>query len=83
MEVSVSTPDKVVFSDEATSVVLRSEKGEIDMLERHSNLVTLVYAGPMRIKTPSGKEFNFQVGGGALKVEGSKISILCSEVKAA
>ncbi|MDB5037110.1 MAG: atpC [Bacteriovoracaceae bacterium] len=79
MEVFLATPDKKVFSGAASDVLVNAEKGQINILEKHANLITLVKPGVVRIR--GAQEKNFQVGEGVLKVENDRVSILCKEVR--
>ena len=78
MEVFVATPERRVFSGQASDVLVSAEKGQINILERHANLVTFVKPGELRVRGESEKAF--QVGAGVLKVEGNRVSILCREI---
>lgn len=82
MEVFLATPERKVFSGEAGDVLVNAEKGQINILERHANLITLVRPGAIRIRgvKDGGEEKSFQVGEGILKVENNRVSILCNEV---
>jgi F-type H+-transporting ATPase subunit epsilon len=79
MQVSLATPEKIVFSGQADDVLIQAEKGQINILDRHSNLITLVKKGPVVVKAAQGN-LNFTVGEGVLKVEDNKVSILCGEI---
>lgn len=82
MTVSLATPEKVVFSGEADDILLNAEKGQLNILERHANLITLVKEGPLVLRS-QGREQRFQVGDGVLKVENNHLSVLCREIRAA
>jgi F-type H+-transporting ATPase subunit epsilon len=81
MEVSVATPERLVYKGVANDVLLNTEKGQINVLERHANLISMVRAGPLTIHTNTENRV-FNVSDGVLKVEDDSISILCDLVEA-
>jgi len=82
MQVSLMTPQQVVFAGEASDILINAHKGQINILERHANIITEVHPGSLRIKGPAGEKV-FKVGGGVLRVENQKCSILCMNAEAA
>lgn len=82
MNVSLATPEKMVFSGKADDVVLVAEKGQINLLERHSNLITLVKPGRLTVKLNEANSSAYEVSDGVLKVDGDRVSVLCNEIKA-
>jgi len=80
MEVSLATPEGIVFSGNTDDLLLQANAGQINILTGHSNIVTTVEEGPVVIKTSEGNK-EFQVGKGVLKVEDDKISILVDRVQ--
>lgn len=82
MNVFLATPEKVVYGDDADEVCLVAEKGQITILPRHANLLTLVKPGEVVIKSSSGEK-RFRSSEGVAKVEGDRLSILCRDVQAA
>ncbi len=81
MKVSLATPEKKIFSGEATDIVVNAEKGQLQILERHANLITLVKPGQVKINGAESKAFS--VSDGVLKVENNSVSILCASIRAA
>ena len=83
MLVTLATPEKLIFSSEAESVVLNAERGQLKILPRHANLISLVHPGSVIVEqTDKGvSEGRFNVGRGVLKVQNDEIAILCDEVK--
>ena len=76
MQVSLMTPQQIVFSGPATDVLVLADKGQINLLERHADIITEVHSGPLRVKGPAGEKI-FQVTEGVLRIQGDKCSILC------
>lgn len=83
MEVSLATPEKTVFAGKAEDVLLVADKGQINVLQRHANLITLVKPGRLVVKLSATSSSNYDVSEGVLKVEGDRVTVLCNEIKAA
>ena len=81
MKIFLATPEKPVFSGEVTSLLLEAEKGQINILERHARLISLVRPGPITIRHGQ-TENRFHVGDGVIKVENETVNILCDTAKA-
>jgi F-type H+-transporting ATPase subunit epsilon len=75
MKVSLAIPEKLVFSGVADRVTLIAEKGELTLLDRHADIVTLVKPGKVTIGSSSEAK-SFQVSDGVLKIDGDSLSIL-------
>jgi F-type H+-transporting ATPase subunit epsilon len=80
MEVSIATPDGVVFKGSADDVLLQGHEGQINILEGHANMVTTVEEGPVVLKG-SGVDKTVDVLRGVLKVDEGKVSILVDGAK--
>jgi F-type H+-transporting ATPase subunit epsilon len=50
--------------------------GELGIAPRHAPLLTLLKAGEVRVQTPDGQEQHFFVGGGALEIQPSRVTVL-------
>jgi F-type H+-transporting ATPase subunit epsilon len=79
VEVFVATPEKKIFAGEASDLLVNAEKGQLNILERHANLITLIKPGALKIR--GAVEKSFHVSDGVLKVEDNRVSILCNEVR--
>ena len=51
-------------------------QGELGIAPRHAPLLTMLKAGEVRVQTADGQEQHFFVGGGALEVQPSKVTVL-------
>lgn len=74
--VEIVTPERVVFSGEATMVIARGAEGELGILPNHIPLVTPLKIAPVRIKLEGDKELKVAVSGGFMEVRGDKVTIL-------
>lgn len=75
MQVDILTPDKVLFSGEATSVKLPGSAGQFEVLNNHAPLVSSLDAGNVRVRSAQGDQ-NFAIKGGVVEVTKDKVVIL-------
>ncbi|MDI1314769.1 ATP synthase F1 subunit epsilon [Prosthecobacter sp.] len=75
LKLEIVTPEARIYSDEVDSVVLPGYEGEMGVLPAHSNLVTTLVPGELRI-TKGGKTIEMAVGEGLVEVTGSVTRIL-------
>jgi len=57
-------------------VFAAASQGDIGIYPRHAPLLTLLKPGEVRVQTPDGEDHHFFVGGGALEVQPSKVTVL-------
>ena len=78
----ITTPEKVVFSDQVDEVILPTPLGEVGILPNHIPLVSLLSAGELRIK--KGAETTFlAVSGGFIEVRPDKVVVLADSAERA
>ena len=65
-----------LFSGEAAEVFAPASQGDLGILPRHAPLLTLLKPGEVRVRTPDGAEHHFFVGGGALEIQPTRITVL-------
>ena len=68
LHVDIVSTSKEIFSGPATLVTALGELGELGILPRHSQLLTRLQPGPVRLKTLSGEELVFYVSGGLMEL---------------
>lgn len=77
MQVEVVSPEKRLFSGEATEVYARSQEGEIAILPGHQPaLLALVEGHPVRVRTQDGQEQSFTLTGGFLEFRNNQLTVL-------
>ena len=76
IQVDVVSAEGEIFSGPATVVFAPASEGDIGIYPRHAPLLSLLKAGEVRVLTPDGEEHFFFVGGGALEVQPSKVTVL-------
>jgi F-type H+-transporting ATPase subunit epsilon len=76
MRVELVSPEKVLYSGEATIVICRPEGGDAAFLPGHAPYLGLLGIGPVLIRTADGKEVKAAVHGGFIEVRNNKVTIL-------
>jgi F-type H+-transporting ATPase subunit epsilon len=76
IHVDIVSAEGEIFSGEATMVFAPASEGDIGVAPRHAPLLSLLKPGEVRVQTPDGAEQHFFVGGGAIEVQPSKVTVL-------
>ena len=76
IHVDIVSAEGEIFSGEATMVFAPASEGDIGVAPRHAPLLSLLKPGEVRVQTPDGQEQHFFVGGGAIEVQPSKVTVL-------
>jgi F-type H+-transporting ATPase subunit epsilon len=77
MTVHILTPDKTLFSGEATFVGLPGSDGSLGILDRHAALITTLKEGEVLVRGAQGEE-KFNVSGGTVEVLNNVVTILAA-----
>lgn len=83
IHVDIVSAEGEIFSGEAKMVFAPGTVGDLGIAPRHAPLLTLLKPGEVRVQTPDGKEQHFFVGGGALEVQPSKVTVLADTAQRA
>src|SRR3989440_7469285 len=76
IHVDIVSAEGEIFSGPATMVFAPASQGELGITPRHAPLLSLLKAGEVRVQTPDGEQHFFFVGGGALEVQPTKVTVL-------
>ncbi|HRD49447.1 MAG: F0F1 ATP synthase subunit epsilon [Candidatus Competibacter sp.] len=76
LHVDIVSAEKELFSGPAEMVTAPGELGELGILPRHSQLLTRLKPGQVRLQLPGGEEQLFYVSGGMLEVQPHVVTIL-------
>ena len=76
LTVEVVSPDKRVWSGEATMVSARTVEGDIGILPGHAPLLGVLVDGKVEIKAVGGAKETFTINGGFLSVSNNRVSVL-------
>jgi F-type H+-transporting ATPase subunit epsilon len=77
-KLEVITPLKLVISEDAERVILRTTEGDMGILANHAPLVAELAVGEMKIKS-NGNEERFFVSGGFLEISKERTLVLADE----
>jgi F-type H+-transporting ATPase subunit epsilon len=78
MDLRIITPEGVVFSKEATMVVVPTEVGPTGILPHHTPLLSKLKIGELKVKR-DGEEDYYAVTKGIIEVCENKVTILVQE----
>ncbi len=76
LTVEVVSPEKRVWSGEATMVSARTIEGDIGILPDHAPLLGVLVDGLVSIKAADGSSHEFQMQGGFISVSKNRVSVL-------
>jgi F-type H+-transporting ATPase subunit epsilon len=76
LKVEVVTPEKRIFSGEASMVRARTLAGDLGILPGHISLLGVLVDGEVTINESSGQKTTFRIHGGFLSVNNDRVSIL-------
>jgi F-type H+-transporting ATPase subunit epsilon len=76
LKVEVVTPEKRIFSGEASMVRARTLAGDLGILPGHISLLGVLVDGEVTINESSGQKTTFTIHGGFLSVNNDRVSIL-------
>ena len=76
LTVEVVSPEKRVWSGEATMVSARTLEGDIGILPDHAPLLGVLVDGTVSIKAADGISHEFPLHGGFISVSKNRVSVL-------
>ena len=76
IHVDIVSAEGELFAGPAAVVYVPAKEGDLGIHPRHAPLLTLLKAGEVRVQTPDGEEHHFFVGGGALEVQPTRVTVL-------
>jgi F-type H+-transporting ATPase subunit epsilon len=74
--VEVVSPEKRVWSGEATMVSARTLEGDLGILPDHAPLLGVLVDGVVTVKAVDGSNNEFTINGGFISVSNNRVSIL-------
>lgn len=80
MYLEIITPDKKIFEGEVNLVQLPGSKGSFTILKNHAPIISTLNKGTVKVEDISGKEFEFNVGGGVIENSANKVIVLVESV---
>ena len=76
MRVEIVSAEAEVYSGLAEMVIAPALMGEVGIMPRHSQFLTELKPGEVRVKLPNGEEELFYVSGGFLEVQPHMVTVL-------
>lgn len=76
LKVEVVTPEKRVWSGQASMVSARTLQGDLGILTGHAPLLGVLADGKVSIKSADGVVNDFLINGGFISVSNNRVSIL-------
>lgn len=80
MQIEVVSAELMIFSGQATHIVATGLMGELGIYPGHTQLLTALKPGPVRIVKPDDEDEILYISGGILEVQPQLISILADTV---
>lgn len=77
IHLDIVTPQKLAYSQDVDFVSVPTPMGTTGVLPRHTDLVTMLEEGEIKVKA-KGQEMYFAIGGGFMEVTRKRILILVS-----
>ncbi|TAE22510.1 MAG: ATP synthase F1 subunit epsilon [Cytophagales bacterium] len=79
MTLEIITPDRKVFTGEASSVTFPGIQGQFQVLNDHAPMVSTLAKGPVTIQTATGQQ-TLTVDGGVVEVLRNRVLVLAEAV---
>jgi F-type H+-transporting ATPase subunit epsilon len=76
LHVDIVSAEAEIYSGTATMVFAPAEMGEVGIAPRHTQLLTRLRPGEVRVQTQDGAELSFFVSGGMLEVQPHLVTVL-------
>ncbi len=83
LHLDIVSAEREIFSDTAEMVSATAEMGEVGILPRHSQLLTRLKPGQVRVKLSDTEEEIFYVSGGLLEVQPHRVTVLADTAERA
>ena len=82
IRLDVVTAERVVYSEDVDVVVAPGVEGELGILPHHTNLMTTLQAGELRVRR-AGAELSMAISGGFLEVRPDRVIVLADAAERA
>ena len=76
MKLEITTPDKQLFSGEASLVQMPGLDGLFEVLENHAPLVAALRQGKIKVQLSDGQTEYYDINGGTVEVLKNNILVL-------
>ena len=76
LRLEIVTPDRIVYSDDISSLVVRAVDGDIGILYNHAPLIATLKEWPAKLNMLDGTSRFISIAAGFIEVKYNKITIL-------
>jgi F-type H+-transporting ATPase subunit epsilon len=76
MHVNIVSAENEIYSGTVTEVYAPAEAGEVGIMPRHTQMLSTLKPGVVRVVTQEGEEQTFYVSGGILEVQPHVVTVL-------
>jgi F-type H+-transporting ATPase subunit epsilon len=76
MNIEIITPDKKLFSGNATSVQFPGTDGSFGVQKNHAAMISTLKKGQIKLTTEQNTQEVFEVNGGVVEILANKITVL-------
>ena len=76
MKVDIISPEKTIWSGQATLVALPGAKGAFEMLNNHAPIISSLTKGVVKIVQQDKSQLTFEIEGGIIESNNNKVNIL-------
>jgi F-type H+-transporting ATPase subunit epsilon len=81
MKIEIITPEKKIYEGDIKSVRVPGRNGSFQVLKDHAPIISTLETGLVFIVDESGKEKEYQIGGGVIEVRMNKIILLAKSIR--
>ena len=78
----VLTPNRRELDESVVSIVAPGEDGYLGILANHAPIITTLRAGDLKVRFDGGREVEYSIGPGILKVENNQAILLTESIEA-
>jgi F-type H+-transporting ATPase subunit epsilon len=76
LQVDVVSPEKILWTGEATMVKCRTIDGDIEFLDGHAPFLGLLGTGEFEVLAQNGERTSFAIDGGFVEVNNNSVILL-------
>jgi F-type H+-transporting ATPase subunit epsilon len=77
----ILTPNRKALDDQVVSIVAPGEAGYLGVLANHAPLITTLQRGTLTVKYGDGREEEYEIAGGILKVADNEAILLTESIE--
>jgi F-type H+-transporting ATPase subunit epsilon len=82
-DLSVVTPDKIIFEDQVLSITVPGAAGYLGILSNHAPVITSLQPGLLTVTEKNGNTLFYAVSGGFMEVSFNQATLLADAVEPA